>query len=61
MLFWIFHQRFSTLLMISDMSDYDISDYVTVSEVPVNRLFAIQTKFYERKCVRNDVIRQALK
>ena len=47
--------------MISDMSDYDISDYVTVSEVPVNRLFAIQTKFYEKKCVRNDVIRQALK
>ena len=45
MLFWVFHQRFSTLLMISDMSDYDISDYVTVSEVPVNRLFAKQTKF----------------
>ena len=46
MLFWIFNQRFSTLLMIRDISDYAmIGGYVTVSEVPVNRLFVFRTKF----------------
>lgn len=48
--------------MISDISDSNlISDYITVSKVPVNRLFAIRTKFYEKKCVQIDVIIQVQK
>ena len=62
MIIWVFNQRFPTPLMISDISDSNlISDYITVSKVPVNRLFAIRTKFYEKKCVQIDVIIQVQK